>query len=715
MNYTNALNRVLRAARSRFFDERLQSSLIVGLAALVALECFHLLTVPLVTEFETSLVTAYPLSYWAAFYVTFALCIVVSLLSVKMRTGYWRHALALLLCNYATYFFLARARGYRLYGRGASDLLRHLGDVKGILDTGALPGIWYPGEHILLAELHMAGIPLEALMFPVGFAFTALYIVSVGVLLRTLLDNPAGLVVGFCVAAPLIYTELHLTIIPSTLSFFLFPVILFTVERYRRTNADAYLLLFCAFALLIVVFHPMTSVFLVILLLLTSAFTFVYSRLFDSSTNVLSPRLGLAIPPVLFAWLINFRLTSDTILRVYTSYALESGEQTPAQSTAGETAVLSTTEIIMRAFQVYGSIGLFMWIGGLVGLWVLYRLVRTRDLPYVEGYTTIQFSVGLGIFVVVMTGFFIIGEPVRVSRYMLLMATLSAGALLVRQLEWSQTVAPALLVACLVTAGMLGANAAYEPNEHLTDAEYEGTKFMVQFQNSEQVRAFKMTNKMEEYVLGSGDPRLYPETYITTTTLPPKLGYGQNESAAETFGLSYVSTKTHDREFYRAEYFTAEQQQRMFLYNETHLRMLHNDQSANKIFANSEFESWRVVPDEYYQSSMDEGAGLTAAGNTTGDQSTGDSGANTTGATDNTGTNNNATTNGNMAGTSGASVGTDTTTSGADVTNATSGGKSIDADATPGGSQSGDGSTITDPRAAGSDARELASLPTPLI
>lgn len=624
MNFTNDRNGVLSVSQSRFFDERLQSSLVVGLAALVAFQCYHLLTVPLVTEFETSLVTAYPLSYWVVFYLTFALCIVVSLLSVKMQTGYWRHALVLLLCNYATYFFLARARGYRLYGRGASDILRHLGDVKGILNTGSLPGIWYPGEHILLAELQMAGIPLEALMFPVGFAFTALYIISVGVLLRTLLDDPAGLVVGFCVAAPLVYAELHLTIIPSTLSFFLFPVILFTVERYRRTNTNVYLLLFCAFALLIIVFHPMTSVFLIILLLVTSAFTFVYSWLFDSSTNVLSPRLGLAIPPVLFAWLINFRSTSDTILRVYTSYAVESGEQTPAQSTAAETGVLSTTEIIMRAFQVYGSLGLLMGLGGLVGLWVLYRFIRTRELPYVEAYTTVQFSVGFGIFVVVMTGFFVVGEPLRISRYMLLMATLSAGALLLRQLEWRQTVAPALVVACLITAGVFGANAAYEPNEHLTDAEYEGTEFMVQFQNGDQVEAFKMTNKMEEYVLGSDHPMLYPETYTTSTTLPPSLGYSENESAAETFGLSYVSTKTYDREFSRAEYFTEAQKRDLFLYNKTHLQMLQNDQSASKIFTNSGFESWRVVPDEDYQTSASEEDSSTVVGGVSGDQSTGD-------------------------------------------------------------------------------------------
>jgi hypothetical protein len=624
MSFTNDINRVLSVSQSRFFDERLQSSLIVGLAALVAFQCFHLLTVPLVTEFETSLVTAYPLSYWVVFYVTFALCIVVSLLSVKMQTGYWRHALVLLLCNYATYFFLARARGYRLYGRGASDILRHLGDVKGILNTGSLPGIWYPGEHILLAELQMAGIPLEALMFPVGFAFTALYIISVGVLLRTLLDDPMGFVVGFCVAAPLVYAELHLTIIPSTLSFFLFPVILFTVERYRRTNTNVYLLLFCAFALLIVVFHPMTSIFLIILLLVTSAFTFVYSWLFDSSTNVLSPRLGLAIPPVLFAWLINFRSTSDTILRVYTSYAVDSGEQTPAQSTAAETGVLSTTEIIMRAFQVYGSLGLLMGLGGLVGLWVLYRFVRTRDLPYVEAYTTLQFSVGFGIFVVVMTGFFVVGEPLRISRYMLFMATLSAGALLLRQLEWRQTIAPALVVACLITAGVFGANAAYEPNEHLTDAEYEGTKFMVEFQNGDQVEAFKMTNKMEEYVLGSDHPMLYPETYTTSTTLPPSLGYTENESAAETFGLSYVSTKTYDREFSSAEYFTEAQKRDLFLYNETHLQMLQNDQSASKIFTNSGFESWRVVPDEDYQTSANEEDSSTVVGGVSGDQSTGD-------------------------------------------------------------------------------------------
>jgi hypothetical protein len=591
---------VVNLPQYRYLDERVQAYLIVGIVALLAVENFSLATVPPASEFETSLVAAYPLAHWIAFYAVIALGVVVFVASAQTGTGYWRHALVLVLCNYAIYFFLPAARGYRLYGRGASDILRHLGDVKGIINTGTLPGIWYPAEHVFLSEFVMAGVPIDRVMYPVAFLFTALYILSVGVLVRLLSDRTMGLALGVCAATPLVYTELHLTIIPSTLSFFLFPVVLFVVEQYRRTDANVYLALFGVFALLIVFFHPMTSIFLVVLLLAFSAFASGYTRLIDATRSALSPRLALAIPPALFAWLINFQETKRKIADVYTSYAVEASQTTPVEAQTAEGAVLTPVQIALRATQVYGALALYVGIAGLFCLYLLYRFVRRRRLSFAEGLFATQFGVGFSIAAVVMTGFLVVGEPYRVSRYMLLMATVLVGMLLVRQLERNGKLVPAVLATCIIAAGVLGANAAYEPNEHLTDAEYRGTSFMVTHQNGDHsVQTYKMWHKMEEYVLGSDHPALYPETI--TRGLLPGLGYGANETAAQTYGDSYVVTKEYDLKFYQARYFNEAQREEQFYYGPEDAARLRHDRSASKIYANGGFTAWRTAPDRLYQ------------------------------------------------------------------------------------------------------------------
>lgn len=578
---------------SRVVTAQAHQSLVVVASILVAVECLIVLAVPPATGYETSLVVAYPLAYWVAFYLVITLCVVVLVASALAPSGYWRHALVLALCNYAVYYFLPAARGYKLYGRGTWDMLRHLGDVKGILVTGALPGIWYPGEHVLLAELTMTGIPLDAATYLVAFGFTAVYIVSVGALVRALTTERAGLLIGVCAALPLVHTKLHVAPLPSVVSFFLFPVIFFVAERYRATGSNEYLFFTVLFSSVVVFMHPMSSVLLIGLLFTVSLFTHAYHRLVDSRLRPLTPRFALALAPMLYFWLVDFAQTRAKVEQVWVSWVTGGGTPS-AVAEAQQGALLSTTQLVMRFVQVYGALVLYLSVGGLFVLSIGYTLVTRRELPYPEGVVGFQSAIGFAIAVIFLAGSFFIGDPIRVSRYLVLMATVLVALLFLRQIQSGSRVLPVLLGVVVVLAAVLGANAAYEPNHHLTDTEYQGVEFVTTHQNSTAVYSYRMSHKMEEYVLGDDSPSLYPANFAERYGVPPHLGYGENESAAETFGDSYVATKQYDREYYTARYFTPAQQRNLRLYDESDMTQLRRDSSADKMYTNGGFETWRV-------------------------------------------------------------------------------------------------------------------------
>ena len=584
-----------RAGASRFQHTTAHTAeyALLGLGALLlVVESAFFLTVPPATGFETSLVEAFPLGFWVAFYGTLVVAIVVLFVSALTRSSNWRQAIGLVLADYALFQFMPVARGYKLYGRGEADALRHLGDVKTLVETGALPGVWYPADHIVAAQLRLMGLPTSSVKPALAFVFTSLLIVSVGMLVRTLTESRVGVVCGLCAAVPFVYTTFHVSMHPAVHSFMLLPAVAFVVERYRRTNGTVYLGLFVFLALTVVYFHPMTTILLVVYLLGTTIVCRLYRLLIDESVRGLSPRLALAIPPVSFVWLINFRKMRDAVQRV----AASTSGPSAAGAELGQAASASFTplQLLTRFVHVYGAVFIYLVVGGLFAAYVLVRVLK-RKARYAESLTAAHFGAGFGIAAAFLVAQLIAKGPIRVSRYMILMATLLVGILLVRWVDGGRRVLPVVLAGLVVVAAVLGASAAYEPNKHLTYSEYEGAQFVTSTTDeSIPVRSQATSNKMEEFVLGSNHPMLWPKTLTVGSGLPPRLGYGENETAAETFGHAYVVTKAYDTEYYTASYFTEDQQRRLFLYNESHLKRLRQDPTVSKIYENGGYAVWLV-------------------------------------------------------------------------------------------------------------------------
>ncbi|WP_188976932.1 glycosyltransferase family protein [Halocalculus aciditolerans] len=566
----------------------------VGVAAATLLA----VSTPPAAGFETSLPPAFPLAYWVAFYGVLAACVAVYFLSAADGSAYWKHALALVLADYAVYFFLPLVRGYLLYGRGTSDILVHIGDVKNILATGSIwSGSWYPVQHVFISELVLLGFPLRGAEYVVEFAFTAVFVASFGALLRTMTDGRRAIAYGLAAGTPLVYTIFQTTIIPSFLSVMLFPTVLLVLERVRRSDSPTYLLVLTVFAVGIALTHPVTGGLLAVLVVASTVIGVVYSWRTGAAVERIPARLALLVVPVVYAWYINFRQTETSIRQIALAWA--TGGTTPVEGAAGQAAgaALTPFELVVRFVQLYGVIFVFLGLAGLFGLYVAWELLRHRRGRYAEVFATGQFGVGFAVAVGFFTVYLIEFEPTRVSRYLVVMAVLLVGLLLVRTTEWRprrRTVAQVVLALSLVSATALGANAAYTSNKQLTQTEYEGVAFSLTHKAPDApVRTAAVSHKIEWYTYGDVSGSIWPPR--VRTGLPDRLGYTNHTYANQTFPRTYVATLEYDRRFYTDPYFTPAQQDDLFIYGEDDLETMRNDPTVARVYDNGAFETWYIA------------------------------------------------------------------------------------------------------------------------
>jgi hypothetical protein len=579
--------------------------LTVGVAAL-AVDCVYLALVPPVGGYETSLITAYPLAFWLAFAVGLAVVITTLVASAATDGSRWLPAFGLLAVFYGIFFFLPLHRGYQLYDRGSSDALGHLGIVKATLARESLPGVFYPVEHLIISELSMVGISPSTSRYLLPFVFTMLFIASVGLLVRSFVGRRAAIGAGLAAATPLVFANFQVRIHPFFLSTLLLPLILFLFERTRRVNDWRFRLSYVVLGFAVLFFHPVTAVFLV-LMVSTFVLWTVYSRTTGDALPVPTTRLTSLLGLVAIWWYISFGRTRRALAQVLSSNSQVS--IVVDQASRAQSAGLSPPQLVVRFVQKYGVVFIVLAIGGIYTLVVLDR-VRRREAAYPDAYATLQYVIGGAITVVFLIVYLLAFDPIRVARYQILAAVLLCGLVLAatsasmrsgnesRRLS-GRTLACVVVTLCLVAAAFLGtfAGTTYWPNEHMTRAEYQGAEFVLSHNDPDvRVRALSLHTKMQWYVTGSrsepGEPPVFQPG--SGYGLPPRLGYDENRTAAQTFGRAHVVTQAYDTAYHGSSYYTPEQRRALFVYGENALRRLGNDTTADRIYANGGFTVWNV-------------------------------------------------------------------------------------------------------------------------
>lgn len=584
--------------------ERLGAGLVTAGALCLALQCYYLLTIPPAQNYELSVFVAYPLAHWVAFGTALVVALGLFLLSGVGRTGHWRQGIVLLAANYGLFFALPLFRNYHLYGRGQADKLLHLANVTTIVETGHFENLFYPLEHVFLSELVVAaGVSRESLTYLLPYVTTFVYILSVAVVVRYFVADRRGLAVGLFVGAPLVFTNFHLSINPSLLSFMFVPLYLWLLERYRRLGTERGLALVVGFGGAFVMFHPMTTALVIGLVATTAVFARFASRFGVESGSGGVGRLSLLLPiPVgvaAFMWNLS-PYGPRGLLQAMVLVWLTGGRSVGAGQLSDAAEVSFTAWQLAKQFvSLYGAIFVFLIAAGLIALRVAYDLYRGRA-DYAETFLSYQFGAGFFVSVMFLAVYFIASNPVRIARYMITMAVLLVGVYLARSLtnpSGRRRVVAAVLVVGVVASALLGAGAAYRANYQMTDTEYQGSEFLVNhFDPSLRVRSLATATKMQAYVLR---PDYLDGTAFQVAgsayDLSPALGYDENRTAAESFGPSYLVTKQYDLEFYQSNTFNADQREAVFLYDESHVRRLTRDPTVGKVYTNGGFEVWLVT------------------------------------------------------------------------------------------------------------------------
>ena len=571
---------------------------------------------PPATGYEGSIYAVYPTSLWALFLLGLSAAILLVVRSAVVGGRDWIYGVAFICSLYALFHLLPLFRGWAMYGRGSADALAHLGTAKQISETGTIPAYdWYPAVHVLIAGLDMFGVRLEAVTSVLSAFFTPLYILSMYLLGRTILGNRKAGIAVLVWSVPLFYREYHHSLHPAIFSFLLLPVVVaLLVGAYNSDRRRSHIALLAVFSLTLLLFHPITTIYLIGLLTLSLLVRAAYSRLADQSLSYsIEAVFAFGLTVGWFAWFLQFTQIQVFVGRVIGSNSGSSGGESEgtepiANSLLGQLQGVGSIEQLVTGFVTnYGPQFVIGLLAGGAVLSAVGWYLSTREYSAAETWLTAQFGAGVAITFVGVFFYIVASNPIRNARYMILFATLLAGVLLYRslvdRLPWSvgsgKAVQLVLVVLLLSTAG-LAVMTSYNDNYHLTHAEQQGSDWYYDYRSDEAVGvAADVSYKMREYSVG-GDfgTSKFREFGGESSTLDRQFGYATHESVGTAVDgyETYIVTKPYDTEV--PKYLDPSVRDQYTYYSESDLQRLGADRGADRIYANGGYTIWYVDPVE---------------------------------------------------------------------------------------------------------------------
>ena len=573
-----------------------------------AVVAVSLTTLPPASGYEGSIYAAYPPSLWAVFIAGLAAALLLILHSATVDDHYWRYGLAFTCSLYGLFHLLPLFRGWAMYGRGDSDVLSHIGVAREILRTGMIPANdWYPVVHVLIAELNGLGLRLDAVSSVLSAFFTPLYIVLMYLLGRQLLGSKkAGLAV-LAWSVPLLYAEFHQTLHPAIFSFLLLPALLITVVgAYNSERTLPYVILLGSFGVLLLLFHPITTIHFVGMLCISLVTRYGYGRLTGrriDSTVEAALVSGLTLGWLV--WYLQFAEIRGYIQRV-TMGASGTGSSGGSVSVAAGIGsqiqdVQSAGQFVAGFLTDYGPLFFVSLLAGLAVLDALLWYFWTGNHSLEDTWLTLQFGAGAGITAVGLFVYIVAANPIRNSRYMILFGTLLAGAFLYRALDDrlalpSGRLAQVAVLVLLLSSLGLSVMTTYQHNYHMTHAEERGTEWYYEHNAPATVGiAADVSYKMRSYIQGGEYGSAgFREFGSDTSPLERGFGYATHDSVGGAVGgfETYIATKPYDLEAPKQLHPSVRSEHT--LYTERDLQRLRTDRSANRVYANGGYTLWHI-------------------------------------------------------------------------------------------------------------------------
>lgn len=336
------------------------------------------------SRYEIAIYDAYPWYFWATLILIFFTCqMVVILLYVRgARPTITAAFIIPLILADLILLGLPLIRGY--YTMGSGDILTHIGYMRDISVYGHIPEYnMYPMAHILGLCLNLvAAVPLEKVPMIIPILFSMFFLVAM-VSLGKILSferSQQGLLIAIAVI-PLfdlinvLYTPFHESVL--MIPFFLLLIFL----NIRNPEEKRYAVILILLSIVMVFFHPLTSLFVILFLLLGDLYSHVLARGESINEQKTFIRPALIAMIIFSSWNMYVYLFAEH-MATFTDSVLGTGEQTSElQRYSGivTTAHVDVWTQTQTALDMFGQNIVLVGVALLCIVFVGWRYLRQRE------------------------------------------------------------------------------------------------------------------------------------------------------------------------------------------------------------------------------------------------------------------------------------------------------------------------------------------------
>lgn len=582
---------------------------------------------PLATGYELSIYYAYPAYFWFLFIASTACGIGILLHQAfaAQKSRWWLAGLLLVIFSNSVFLGLPFFRGYAFFPAG--DAMNHVGRMKDIMATGHIgQENFYPLIHLLgVSLLNITGLSYAAVTNLLFVFFTMIYLLNVYLLATVVANHRGQIILITAFASPLVFSYLHTLVHPSTMSIFMVPLLLYFYHRRQKVRSEqaATIMISLLLALVIAFFHVVTAIFAIASILTLNLSGVLYRRIVrhkeiapqGSTITVKDYIIPITSLVAFLIWLlphpvIMWRLGAVRYFLLYGTHTPLFTKQMEMLGMAGITAAQTIELFIAR----YGAIFMYGIIAGIAVLIVL-RMSLSRKAPPEPMHFNyaVLFVVGLSASVVSLFGYTGEYDPVRISRFFLILAPIVSGLVLydfitrqqpfhLDRLKMGRKVLIAITVILIIVAGVLSIFNAYDSpwvvrrNIQVSHMEIAGTAWFGNHRDRSTVVAMRWPTHLrqfEDFNFGL-ESRPFPRASVDPEPIPSHFGYDQSTSIAESYEFQDRYLLTCQGGVIFPMVLPESARHKVSQYTEEDFARLSADSTAAELYANGEFQVWRV-------------------------------------------------------------------------------------------------------------------------
>lgn len=592
--------------------------IILILIFIIYLTLIYILTFcsPNYNGYELSIYEHISVSFWILLIlISFFNSFMIYLFVIKYYTFSYVQNINLIVIVLIDVLILAlpHIRGYYIYP--GYDALNHLGYIKDIIDFGYIsPSNYYPVIHIYGSIIsQITFLWNRSLEICIYISWTLLYISGMYLLSKMLANDRNQAFLVILLSSPLLFSHFHTLIHPAIFSIFIIPLFLFFFHKrnvIEREQGLISIVLICL-AILINFSHPVSSIYLIILLFSFDLSKLVYKILKNSTFNkeiffnwvndVDMIRLIIIILAIFIIWYFSFPQIQKNIYVVFLHIMSNSGES-PFESHA-RLALLSGLDYLFLAkliFFRYGGIIVYALLC-IIGLIALAKKIRKHiELnQFVINYFVLLISATLFTLYSLFSYTFEL-SIIRVFRFFLLIAPIFSGLILYDFVKDSNKFKRFIIIFALFIIISISILNIYssprvaDVNWQVTKMDILGSSWLGKYEDRSIdviMGSLKLKN-IEDYLYGHDSPKAI-RSNIDKSLLPSALGYDTNETLSITFNYEkkYLLITKLDSLIYLILPKTVDYK---YNYTDKDLKYIEQDIRVYKIYSNSEFLTYYV-------------------------------------------------------------------------------------------------------------------------